>query len=126
MKLQHILAAATAILAIGVAGPRAEAQDMEATIKVQNNTPDTIDCKIFWGNNQIPFEGIAAASASDEKTIPVSGGDRNLVCRKKGAAPTKANVSPLLKFKSDVAGKYTATCGQNPDGTGFACSVAKP
>jgi hypothetical protein len=124
MKIQHLLAAATALLAIGVAGPTASAQDADtATIKIQNNSAWTLDCTVFWGNNRVSFDGVAPSSGTDEKILPISDGGRNLVCKKKGAPANKSNVSPIVKFKSDTAGaKLTATCA-NGTGDTLTCSV---
>ncbi len=126
MKIQQVFAAAALLFAIGLAGPVATAQGSEATIAALNNSPQTVECKVFWGNNQIAMEAISPSAKSEARVIPVSTGDRNLICKKQGVAAIPANVSPVVKFKSDVPGAYSITCSQNPDGTNFACSVLKP
>jgi hypothetical protein len=126
MKIQQILAGVAVLVAIGVAGPFASAQGMSATIETRNHSAETVECRVFWGNNQIAMPGIAPAASSDPRVIPVSAGDRNLVCKTQGAPALPAKMSPLVKFHSDVPGAYAVTCSQNPDGTNFACSVIRP
>ncbi len=130
MEIRHILATATALLALGLTGPRAEAEltapRVEATIRAQNDSASLIDCTVFWGNNQVHLDSVASGRTSLAEEIPISSGDRNFVCKKRGAPATRANISPITRFQSDVPGSYLITCSQSEDGTEFSCTLDKP
>lgn len=126
MNLRNLLAPLAALAIAVVAMPTASADDDErAYIKVKNDSTWKVDCRVFWGSQSIPFNGVEPSATSESKQIPVSPTERTLVCKKTGAQPVPANVSAPIKFKAENIAKYTINCAHKDNGAGLTCSVSQ-
>jgi hypothetical protein len=128
MNLRILLAAVVATLAVSSQSlPEAQAEEQvaEAHVKVANNSSWTLDCRVGWGTVSLSFNDLAPGATSDSRGMPVSSSERIAVCKKRGVPPTKANMSPPVKFKVSGPNDHTVTCS-NPggDATKLVCSVS--
>jgi hypothetical protein len=125
MKRNKQLLPLIVLLAVVAPAQAASAEDDgRASIKLKNGSTWKLDCRVFWSNQTIAFNGIEPSTTSEDKRIPASPAERALVCKKNGAAPTPANVSAPIKFKAENIAKYTIHCAHKDTGTGLTCSVS--
>ena len=126
MKLNKLLLPLFALLAVVAPAQTASADDDDrAYISLKNDSTWKLDCRVFWSNQTIAFNGVEPSTTSESKQIPVSPTQRTLVCKKNGAPPTPVNVSAPVKFKAENIAKYTINCAHKDNGSGLTCSVSQ-